>query len=353
MEHVRQILLGTALAIISNAALAVTASPTPLAPVNGQTNWLFNSGSGFQWSSISGATYRIVISDRPDFANFNESLLSCTDSGCATYASSSTLATPSNLAGFWFYGTPTYYWKVRASTTSGGTSSWSPTFQFTTTSAGLRSTVQAAISYINQASPVSKTDTKATTTWATDMATGDGGRHRTALTRLKTSVDSTGYATWVSSGRTVSSTVRSGMANDLSSYGTYAGQIVNRMIALYAGSVPSTDDATLTFLGYRAQCKEFADRMVSQGGLTARSYSYGSASSYPHPGFYVFNRGSHAGIARAISFNSSGVPIIQMIESNWGTGWTNPVGQVPWLRTIAGGRTLTINGAPYVAVDPS
>lgn len=363
MRHTNSLRLACSFALLAVTvpSLAVTATPLQQTPSNGTSNWLFNSGANFRWSAITGATYRIVISDNAGFNNFNPTTLTCSNAGCKTLATSNAYASPANLSGYWFYGTGTYYWKVRASTPTGGTSSWSPVYSFTTTSAGLRSTVQAALSYINTASPQSRTDTKSPTTWDTDMSSSDGTRHRTAMNRLATFVKAQGYTKWANGGRVITTKLRTDMAADLYTYPRTPydtpALIVNRMVALYAGTVPASDDGMMALLGYRAQCKEFADRMVTAGGLTARKYNYGVASAYPRPGFYVFNRqhvgNDHAGLVRAVSFTTAGTPQVQMIESNWGAGWTNPKGSVAWFRTIAADRVLTMNGSPYVAIDPS
>lgn len=354
MQYLINSFISLTLLAATGAAIAQTPAPTLQVPSNGQSNWLYNAGANFQWLAITGANYRIVISDQADFSNYNEAASACRNAGCITFASTNAFASRSNLANYWFYGSGTYYWKVRASTNRGGTSAWSRTFSFTTTSAGLRTVALAAVGNVGGNSPQSLVDTKTIPTWATDMAEGDGDRHRTALGRLHTHARSIGYTTWVRGGRAVPSRARSAMVNDLSTYGRNASQIVDRMITVYANSVPTSDRDMLSLLSYRAQCKEFADRMVSQGGLTPRSYSYTSGTSvYPRPGFYVFNRGNHAGIARAVSYSAQGIPQVQMVEANWGDGWSNPGGQVPWQRTVRGDRSLTINGRPYVTVDPS
>ena len=129
---------------------------------------------------------------------------------------------------------------------------------------------------------------------------------------------------------------------------------IERIRAVFNGTVPTTDNGTLAYLGIRAQCKEFADRMVQAGGATTRPYaSTAVARANIRPGMYAFkNDQGHAAIIVAVYWDASGQPTqLRLAESNWGIGWNNPTGQVPWNRTVATGREVSIADYYVVATE--
>lgn len=371
---VRRTLLGASLSLgilgvlglgASPSAWAATSAPTLVSPANGVSNWLFNSGAGFTWSTLGGTTHQIVVSDDITFANFNSSISACTNPGCVAAQVNTTSAGRTQLAGYWFYGTGTYYWRVRSYSVAGGWSAWSGTRSFSTTSSQLRAVVNAALPFLDKASPQSTGDG----IWETDMdpppgwTTTDLSRYVAAMNVLQAYVNSKGgYATWNAAGRSVTQTVKDNMAALLTSYpslstSTIRSTIVAQMLTVYAGSVPSTENGMLSLMRIRAQCKEFADRMVIAGGLRARGYTATATTYYPRPGMYAFKTPqAHAGIIRAVSYSSSGVVSVRLIESNFLQAvWQNPPGQVPWLRTVSSHDQVMNKGGSdnYIAVEPT
>lgn len=356
--------LAAALLLTSVSASAITATPTLSSPANFATNWLYNGGSNFSWLTITGATYRIVVSDRADFGNYSETSSSCLNSGCVAATVTTPYATRSSLPNYWFYGTATYYWKVRAYTPSGGWSAWSAPRNFTTTSTQLRSVVNNAMTYAGRASPQSYTSPGA---WYTDMdapagsSTADFTRYSNAMTTLRNHVNSYagGLTGWINAGRPITTAVRDSMRASLSSYPTIAVKdaTIDQMRTVYAGSVPAAGDwnGMLSLMRIRAQCKEFADRMVIAGGLRRNNYN-STHMPYPRPGMYVFKTPDiHAGIVRAVSYSSGGAATVMVIEANWLPDvWDNPNGQTPWWRVVDATRTQAVGGTSgWIVFEPS
>jgi hypothetical protein len=356
----RSVLAALGLMTATFSTHAATATPTLSLPANGTSNWLFNSGANFSWSAINGATYRIVVSDSATFANFSESSSSCINSGCVTAQLGTSYATPASLANYWFYGTATYYWRVKAYTSSGGWGAWSTPRSFTTTSTQLRSVVTNALAYAGQASPQSFTGGG----WWTDMDIPVGStipdftRYSNAMTTLSSYVASYagGMNAWINAGRPITTAVRTSMRASLSSYPSVSVKdaTIDQMRAVYAGLVPTTYNGMLSLMRIRAQCKEFADRMVMAGGLKRLSYT-STGTSYPRPGMYAFwTPARHAAIIRAVSYSTANTPSAMLIESNWSPDvWENPDGQTPWWRTVIATRIQSLGGTSgYVAVEP-
>jgi hypothetical protein len=190
--------------------------------------------------------------------------------------------------------------------------------------------------------------------WQTDTAGGDGGRMRLAIQDV--------YNYWVANKKpslplaTIPATVQATMRNRLAATYPLAQQnaFVERIRRVFNGTVPTTDDGTLTYLGIRAQCKEFADRMVQSGGGAKKSYgSAAVAMTNIRPGMYAFKNGNgHAAIIVAVYWGANGQPTqLRLAESNWGVGWNNPLGQVPWERIITTGRTVPISDYYVVATE--
>ena len=109
------------------------ATPVLSTPVNAATN-VPPTDARFSWNAVADATqYRIVLSTTADFASFNETTLTCTDTvKCKTLNSGGNPnASFTDLAP-----ATTYYWRVRASAT-GLTSAWSTAWQITTSNSNI------------------------------------------------------------------------------------------------------------------------------------------------------------------------------------------------------------------------
>lgn len=201
--------------------------------------------------------------------------------------------------------------------------------------------VARATSKIGQSSGQSQVSSPygSQTLWATDAAGGDGARIGRAINR---------YHQFVM-GRTPAQTlsqVRASMEQELSTYdATRRRLLVDRIIgefgkyALPGGPSYRTDQAVLTFLGIRRQCLEFAATVGLEAGGQARGYSSTSIAdpSRFRPGMALFKADrSHAMLIVDIYWDSNGRPTrYRVVEANWGTGWTNPRGMVPWQRVVS------------------
>jgi len=222
-----------------------------------------------------------------------------------------------------------------------------------------RAIVAAALNGGNRPSPQSITGSP----WLTDISDNDGARMRAAIQDV--------YDHWNSTRRpplplpSIPTAVQNTMRTHLSQTyppSTYPGfantndqnAFIERIRSVFNGTVPTTDDGTLAYLGIRAQCKEFADRMVQAGGGTKHTYgSTAVARTNIRPGMYAFKNGNgHAAIIVAVYWDASGQPAqLRLAESNWGTGWANTPGQVPWNRTVATGRQVPIADYYVVATE--
>lgn len=335
-------LLCIASLFVGNAMAAQTTTPVLAAPASAVSDWLFNDGASLSWNAIPTATYRIVVSESPNFTGFRENngQSSC-DSTCVTAPAPNASAGKVLLANF-HWKARTYYWKVRANTVAGGVSNWSEvrTFMPTSNPAIPTNAYNAAGN-----SPLSISGSP----WLTDMSGGDGTRFSNAITNFKNWVDSAavgGYANWVKNGRqSASSATQTLMNNNLSATynATDRGQIIERIRTNFTGTVPANENGIMELLGIRAQCKEFADRTVAAAGGIKRAYGEGAAGSNIRPGMYVFkNDNSHAAIVTEVYWDTKGDAYVQLAESNWGSGWSNPIGQIPWARTVSNTRIVSM-----------
>lgn len=349
------LIAGFALLASANGWAALPSAPTLNAPSNGLTNWLFNVGTSgardtFAWSSVSGATsYEFVLSKQSNFSNYSEASATCA-SGCIAVTATTPSAGAAKFAGFVFE-SATYYWKVRA-VSSSGRGTWSQVRSFTTTNR--TNVVSQAMSY--SAAPQSRVDRTdgGTVTWLTELD----------ASTLNDNVDykllNNAYTIYGMApaprnlGTTISPTkLRSDMDAALTRSGGWApaerDKLIDRIAATF---VPAslTRNGMLSTLGIRTQCKEFADRMVIAGGGTPRNYPTTTEYQQPgrldaRPGMYVFwKRNQHAAIINAVVFDANGSVFAHLSEANWGNTWgSNPVGQVPWQRIVAHRRS---DGAP-------
>ena len=183
--------------------------------------------------------------------------------------------------------------------------------------------------------------------WETDTKDGDGQRMRDAIQVV--------YDYWVRSGRpalpfveqlpiTVQDKMRARLRETYSP--TEQSAFIAQISSVFNGTMPPVTDKdkneneTLQYLGIRAQCKEFADRIVHAGGGKTHTYSEGKALAVKpkdiRPGMYAFKKdSSHAAIIIAVKWDANGQATdLRLAEANMGPGWTNPKGQVPWKRGV-------------------
>lgn len=195
--------------------------------------------------------------------------------------------------------------------------------------------------------------------WATDASGGDGGRIRNAITAFNNWINTKtvgGYSKWANSGRpNAPTTVQNTMRANLNTYSYNDNTLfIEQIRQKFAGVVPADDNGSLALLQMRAQCKEFADRIVNGAGGHAHVYGQ-RISADVRPGMYAFAGTTHSAIITEVKFDSNGNPWARLAEanrnpngSNVGGNWTNPGGQVPWLRTVNVGREVSI-GSTYKA----
>ena len=189
-------------------------------------------------------------------------------------------------------------------------------------------------------------------TWLTDAADGDGRRMRAAISRYHNWY-------WTTPSRRVSlAQIKAQMATDFagSAYDSLrrsmlANQIVDRYnAAVRLGPVrlPANDNDTLWFLGIRKQCVEWAMTTAISAGGRSKNYSAAGVTDprafRPGMGLYKNDR-SHAMIIVDIKWDSAGNPVeFKVVESNFGSGWMNPPGMVPWQRTVGTRTGVTRSG---------
>ena len=182
--------------------------------------------------------------------------------------------------------------------------------------------------------------------WLTDIANGDGERMRNAIRiyhNWRSGASYTGYT---------DSEIRNQMItafNDSEYQDAHQGMLADRIISVYDGSVPQSvpenDEETLQYLGIRKQCLEWAMTIAHDAGGAAINFANAGASvseAKVRPGMGYYNRGIHAMIIIDVYHDSTGTPTeLRVAESNYALKWSNPDGQVPWERTIAGDRKET------------
>ncbi len=188
--------------------------------------------------------------------------------------------------------------------------------------------------------------------WLTDAADGDGDKMITGINR---------YINWLKNPNGVSKTkLKQTIAADFantnysSSQRTKFADQITSMYGPFKSTIKAGDyNAALAFLGVRKQCLEWAMTLaIASGG---RPKNYGAAevtdSSRIRPGMALYTRNkSHAMIIVDVYWDAKGVPTkFKVAEANWGTGWSNPPGSVPWERIVQTKRdTLTLSGNKVV-----
>lgn len=115
--------------------------------------------------------------------------------------------------------------------------------------------------------------------------------------------------------------------------------------------LPANDRETLVFLGIRKQCREFVSTWVLSNKGKSRTYFSGKVNdtaSY-RPGMGLYKSDVHAMIITDIYWDKNGSPTKFLVaEANYGTGWMNPSGMVPWQRTVkVGAREITTPSAYF------
>jgi hypothetical protein len=214
--------------------------------------------------------------------------------------------------------------------------------------------VQAAVvnGVVAGPSPQSVTGTP----WLGDTSSGDGQRMRDAINEVDRwyHAQSPLPAIPIASVPAAETTI---LRTKLSTYVNATGdadKLIARILAFYNPNAtrPTTDDQTLAWFGMRAQCKEYADRVVAAAGGTKKGYTTaGLGGSARRPGMYAFrNDLGHGALVLDIYWDATGTPTqYKLGESNWSTGWSNPKGAVPWMRTVAVGRAVP--ASDYVVVS--
>ena len=101
--------------LIARPANAAVAEPTPTGPSDGTTLSFPTEPPLFQWDAVAGATsYRIEIDDASDFIGATTA---------TTVNTAYTLTEPQTIG-------QSFYWHVQALSSTGGASSWSPTWSY-------------------------------------------------------------------------------------------------------------------------------------------------------------------------------------------------------------------------------
>ncbi|MFA7061971.1 MAG: hypothetical protein WC156_14285 [Pedobacter sp.] len=102
----------------------------------------------------------------------------------------------------------------------------------------------------------------------------------------------------------------------------------------------STNVAVLGCLGIMRQCHEWADYI---GGGEAK-WTITDLKAV-RPGMGYFTTLPHAMIITDVKWEK-GYPVqFRVAEANWGTGWVNPNGFVPWERKVKVGREVAYSKA--------
>jgi len=194
--------------------------------------------------------------------------------------------------------------------------------------------------------------------WATDIAGGDGDRMRKAINI---------YDTWVKDKKKTKNItqIKSDMiaAFNGSQYNNNCkNTLVSKIISVYDSkknsnslSIPTTDQATLDFLGIQKQCLEWAETIAQSCGGKINGYDGKEITDQskfrPGMGLYKTDR-SHAMIIIDIEWDKNGKPInFKVAESNWSSGWTNPKGAIPWERKINNTRITQLSGCKVISYE--
>lgn len=187
--------------------------------------------------------------------------------------------------------------------------------------------------------------------WLTDIADGDGARMRNAISV---------YHDWRENhpNAVLDPNIRTSMIDQFNNSAYPLAQqnmLVNQIINLYDGTVPSTDNETLSYLNIQKQCLEWAMYIAGEAGGVPTNYGgsgpFTAENITIRPGMGYYDLDFHAMLIIDVYYNSHGEPqYVRVAESNWGTGWANPGGQVPWERTVRGNRD-TVGANTHTAIS--
>jgi hypothetical protein len=140
---------------------------------------------------------------------------------------------------------------------------------------------------------------------------------------------------------------------------------VNRIISKYNGTVPTNDNDIMSLIGIRQQCREKQSKFSFVSGGVCKGYTDSGVSDWKlwRPGMALFykssstaswgslNQDRHAMTLSEIKWlNNTPTFEVKVIESNFGSGYHNPKGSIPWERTVQL-RAITINSTKYKVVD--
>jgi hypothetical protein len=192
--------------------------------------------------------------------------------------------------------------------------------------------------------------------WQTDTAGGDGVRMRAAIN------DYANQCYWRTGCNLTQ--VRSKMYGEFA-YSAYQSaqknELIDRIIGYFQNLrygppfIPSNDEQTLQFFGVRKQCFEWVQTVAVLAGGQSRSYNSASVTDQsrvrPGMGLYRTNS-SHAMVIVDIYWNSNGtIRKFLVADSNYGTGWSNPLGERPWDRHLRLRDTETMYGNKVVSFE--
>ena len=232
------------------------------------------------------------------------------------------------------YGNKAGSFKIKA--LIGEIKGWSSETGFREADSDLReSIVEAASNADEELSGQSRICERTDACWLTDTAGGDGEKMREAIQIYHVWSTGTQYINYTDT------QIRDVMIIAFAGSNYPVAQqesLVDRIIEEYDGSVPFDDDETLIYLGIQKQCLEWAMTIAIEAGGASRNYGnpgplVDRADVRSGMGYYRLN--FHAMIIIDVYHDSEGNPTgLKVAESNWGVGWNNPSGQVPWLRNI-------------------
>jgi hypothetical protein len=200
---------------------------------------------------------------------------------------------------------------------------------------------EVAVSYCGKSSGPSRIGVGSP--WLTDTAGGDGNKIQLAFEEYSKTRSQANMKKILSA---------SYKGNDLNT-------LVNRIIYIYNSKhkIPKNDQDVLDLLEVRRQCFEWANTIAVQGGGHTVAYDGGKYSVTiknikEGMGLYKRNK-SHAMIVIKVEPVNNGVRV-RVAESNYASNWFNPLGDVPWERTVSCERpefVISNNSNEYIAVD--
>ncbi|MDO8785080.1 MAG: hypothetical protein Q7J12_02575, partial [Syntrophales bacterium] len=114
--------------------------------------------------------------------------------------------------------------------------------------------------------------------------------------------------------------------------------LVNRITEVYnSKSIPTTESMVLGYLGIRRQCHEWADFVWGKGETKPLK---DIKEVRPGMGYFIHKPNEHAMIITDVLWENGNPIKFRVAEANYGTGWENPRGSVPWERTVRNDRIV-------------